>query len=165
MAEENQNQLEEAKKGGSNKVIVFLLLFIIILIAGGGVAYKFLVLDKKEDKAQQIVEEIKNVDEFGVQFEIGTFIVNLIDKDADRYLKVSLVLEIQDETIKQEVEKRLPKIKDAITTLLFIKSSKELKSPEGIELLKEEIIKRINAILPIGGVKNVYFTDFVIQTA
>lgn len=165
MAEENQKQVEEGKKGGSKKVIIFLLLFLIILAAGGGVAYKFTVLDKQEDKAKKIVEEIKSVEELGVQFEIGTFIVNLIDKDADRYLKISFVLEIQDETIKQEVEKRLPKIKDAITTLLFTKSSKELKTPEGIELLKEEIIKRINAILPIGGVKNVYFTDFVIQTA
>ena len=96
---------------------------------------------------------------------MGTFIVNLQDRDADRYLKISLVLEVQDEKIKMELEKRLPQIKDAITTLLFTKSSKELKTAEGIEELKEEIIKRINAILPIGGVKNVYFTDFVIQTA
>ncbi|WP_200763818.1 flagellar basal body-associated FliL family protein [Nitrosophilus alvini] len=169
MAEENKEQ-EEQKGGGKKKLIIFLLLFI-ILAAGGGAAYKFLVLDKqaeeekKEKKAEKIVEEIKNVEELGIQFDVGTFIVNLTDKDADRYLKISIVLEVQDEKIKAELEKRLPQIKDAITTLLFTKSSSELKNSEGIEQLKEEIIKRINAILPIGGVKNVYFTDFVIQTA
>jgi len=170
MAEEAKEQ-EEKKEGGKKKLIIILLIIILITAAGGGAAYKFLVLDKqdeeakKEKKAEKIVEEIKNVEELGIQFDVGTFIVNLQDRDADRYLKISLVLEVQDEKIKMELEKRLPQIKDAITTLLFTKSSKELKTAEGIEELKEEIIKRINAILPIGGVKNVYFTDFVIQTA
>ncbi|WP_281951158.1 flagellar basal body-associated FliL family protein [Nitrosophilus kaiyonis] len=171
MAEEAKEQEVEEKKGGKKKLIIILLLVLILLGAGGGAAYKFLVLDKqkeeqkKEKKAEKIVEEIKNVEELGIQFDVGTFIVNLQDRDADRYLKISVVLEVQDEKIKAELEKRLPQIKDAITTLLFTKSSNELKSAEGIEKLKEEIIKRINAILPIGGVKNVYFTDFVIQTA
>ena len=141
----------------------------IILVGGGGAAYKFLVLDKQqkeeENKAEKIQEEIKDIENLGIMFEVGTFIVNLADKDADRFLKITIILEIENEQVKMEVEKRLPQIKDTITTLLFTKKSKELKTAEGIELLKEEIIKRVNAILPLGGVKNVYFTDFVIQTA
>ncbi len=170
MAEENNNveQEQEEKKGGKKKLLIFLLLFLILAGAGGGAAYKFLVLDKKgkeEDKAEKIVEEIKNIEEVGIQYDLGSFIVNLADKDADRYLKISIVLEVQDEKVKMEVEKRLPQIKDVITTLLFTKTSEDLKTPEGLERLKEEILKRVNAILPIGGVKNVYFTEFVIQTA
>lgn len=169
MAEENEEQQVEEKKGGSKKLIIFLLVFLVLLGAGGAAAYKFLILDKQQEedekKAEKIINEIKDVEEVGVQFEVGTFIVNLMDRDADRYLKVTVVLELQDQTIQTEVEQRLPKIKDAITTLLFTKSSSEMKSAEGIELLKEDVIKRVNAILPIGGVKNVYFTDFVIQTA
>lgn len=170
MAEETNEQQEE-KKGGKKKLIIILVLILLLLGAGGGAAYKFLVLDKqkekkeKEKKAEKVVNEIKNVEDIGVDFEVGTFIVNLQDKDADRYLKVTIVLDVQDDKIKAELQKRLPQIKDAITTLLFTKSSKELRTPEGIEELKEEILKRVNAILPIGGVKNVYFTDFVIQTA
>lgn len=167
MAEET-NGTQEEKQGGKKKLIIILVL--LLLIGGGaGAAYKFLVLDKqkedKEKKAQKVVEEIKNVEDLGVQFDVGTFIVNLQDKDADRYLKISIVLDVQDEKIKMELEKRLPQVKDAITTLLFTKSSNQLRTAEGIEELKEEILKRVNAILPIGGVKNVYFTDFVIQTA
>lgn len=169
MAQE-ANELQE-KKGSKKKLIIILLLFLLLLGAGGAVAYKFLVLDKqkeaqeKEKKAEKVVDEIKNIEDIGVQFDVGTFIVNLQDKDADRYLKITIVLDVQDEKIKAELEKRLPQVKDAITTLLFTKSSKELRTAEGIEELKEEILKRVNAILPIGGVKNVYFTDFVIQTA
>ncbi|NPA03895.1 MAG: flagellar basal body-associated FliL family protein [Epsilonproteobacteria bacterium] len=167
MAEEKQ--APEEKEGGGKKKLLLLLLVLLLLI-GGGLAYKFLVLDKQaqEDenkKAEKIVEEIKNVEDLGIQFEVGTFIVNLQDKDADRYLKITIVLDVQDDQIKMELEKRLPQVKDAITTLLFTKTSNELRTAEGIERLKEEILKRVNAILPIGGVKNVYFTDFVIQTA
>ncbi|WP_457621919.1 flagellar basal body-associated FliL family protein [Persephonella sp.] len=170
MAEENKEQEQEEKKGGKKKLIIIAVLLLVILAGGGGAAYKFLVLDKQkeeeqENKAEKIQEEIKDIENLGIMFEVGTFIVNLADKDADRFLKVTVILEIENEQVKMEVEKRLPQIKDAITTLLFTKNSRELKTAEGIELLKEEIIKRVNAILPLGGVKNVYFTDFVIQTA
>jgi flagellar FliL protein len=167
MAEEGK----EEKKSSKKKLIIIAAAVLVLLLGGGAAAYKFLVLDKEskekkeQKKAEKIVEEIKNVEELGIQFDVGTFIVNLQDKDADRYLKITVVLEAQDEGIKAELQKRLPQIKDAITTLLFTKTSQELRTTEGIEGLKEEIIKRINAILPIGGVKNVYFTDFVIQTA
>ncbi len=168
MAEETKEQ--EQQKGGKKKLIIILVLVLLLLGGGGAAAYKFLVLDKqqeqkKEKKAEKIVDEIKNIEDIGVQFDVGTFIVNLQDRDADRYLKITIVLDVQDDKIKAELEKRLPQVKDAITTLLFTKTSNDLRTPEGIEELKEEILKRVNAILPIGGVKNVYFTDFVIQTA
>ncbi len=169
MAEENKEQEQEEGKGGKKKLIIILAL-VLVLLGGGGAAYKFLVLDKakeeeKKPNTEQIEKQVKDIENLGIMFEVGTFVVNLADKDADRYLKVTVVLELENEQVKQEVEKRLPQIKDAITTLLFTKTSKELKTIDGIENLKEEIIKRVNALLPLGGVKNVYFTDFVIQTA
>jgi len=170
MAQEEKEQQTQESKGGKKKLIIIFALLLLLIGGGAGAAYKFLVLDKeqneeKEKKAEKIVEDIKNIEDLGVQFDVGTFIVNLQDRDADRYLKVTIVLDVQDENVKMELEKRLPQVKDAITTLLFTKTSNDLRTPEGIEELKEEILKRVNAILPIGGVKNVYFTDFVIQTA
>ena len=166
MAEE-EKQEQESKGGGKKKLI--LLILIVIMAVGGGLAYKFFVLDKKEAKgkeqeAQKVIEEIKATENVGVMFDLGTFIVNLADKDIERYLKISIVIELKDQKVQQEAQQRLPEIKDAITTLLLTKRSSELRTPEGIEFLKEEIAKRVNAILPLGGVKNVYFTDFIIQT-
>jgi flagellar FliL protein len=171
MAEENKEQEQEQEEGkGGKKKLIIILALVLILLGGGGAAYKFLVLDKAKEEEQkpnteQIEKEVKDIENLGIMFEVGTFVVNLADKDADRYLKVTVVLELENDQVKMEVEKRLPQIKDAITTLLFTKTSKELKTIDGIENLKEEIIKRVNALLPLGGVKNVYFTDFVIQTA
>lgn len=169
MAEEEKvNQEQEEKRGGKKKLL-FLLLLVLIVAVGGGAAYKFLVLDKKaaetkEKQAERIIEEIKATENVGVMFDLGTFVVNLADPDIERYLKVSIVLELKDQKVQQEAQKRLPQIKDAITTLLLTKRSSDIRTPEGIEFLKEEIAKRVNAILPLGGVKNVYFTEFIIQT-
>ncbi|WP_456342003.1 flagellar basal body-associated FliL family protein [Thermovibrio sp.] len=167
MAEEEKQQERESK--GGKKKLIFILLFLILAAVGGGAAYKFLVLDKKneqtkEKQAEKIIEEIKATENVGVMFDLGTFVVNLADPDIERYLKVSVVLELKDQKVQAEAQKRLPEIKDAITTLLLTKKSSEIRTPEGIEFLKEEIAKRVNAILPLGGVKNVYFTEFIIQT-
>jgi len=169
MAEEEKVNQEQEEKGGGKKKLLFLLLLVLIVAVGGGAAYKFLVLDKKaaetkEKQAERIIEEIKATENVGVMFDLGTFVVNLADPDIERYLKVSIVLELKDQKVQQEAQKRLPQIKDAITTLLLTKRSSDIRTPEGIEFLKEEIAKRVNAILPLGGVKNVYFTEFIIQT-
>ncbi len=170
MAEEEKVNQEQEEKGGGKKKLIFLLLIVLLVAAGGGAAYKFLVLDKKkaaetkEKQAEKIIEEIKATENVGVMFDLGTFVVNLADPDIERYLKVSIVLELKDQKVQQEAQKRLPEIKDAITTLLLTKRSSDIRTPEGIEFLKEEIAKRVNAILPLGGVKNVYFTEFIIQT-
>jgi flagellar FliL protein len=170
MAEENKENQNEEKKGGKKKLLIFLLIFLIIAGAGGFAAYKFLVLDKKQEnseekKAEQVVKDVNSVEQLGIMYDLGNFVVNLADKDADRYLKITIVLELESDAVRMEVDRRLPQIKDAITTLLLTKTSEDIKTAEGMELLKEEIIKRVNAILPLGGVKNVYFTEFVIQTA
>lgn len=170
MAEEKENQesqQQQEEKGGKKKLIILLIPVLLIVLGGGGFfAYKtFFVKEEKEKPAEKIVNEIKKAEKQGVQVEVGTFIANLADKDADRYIKVTIIIEVQDEKVKEETTKRMPQIRDAINTLLFTKTSEELKSPEGIEKLKEEIIRRTNAILPLGGVKDVYFTEFIIQTS
>ncbi|NPA54597.1 MAG: flagellar basal body protein FliL, partial [Aquificae bacterium] len=131
MAEENKEQEQEEEKGGKKKLIIILALILGLL--GGAGAYKFLVMDKAKEEEQQpnteeLEKEVQDIENLGIMFEVGTFVVNLADKDADRYLKVTVVLELENEQIKMEVEKRLPQIKDAITTLLFTKTSKELKT-------------------------------------
>jgi flagellar FliL protein len=169
MAEEkeNQEQQQEEKGGGKKKLIIILIPVLLLALGGGGFfVYKtFFAKEEKEKPPEKIANEIKKAEEQGVELEVGTFVANLADKDADRYIKVTIIMEVQDEKVKEEATKRMPQIKDAINTLLFTKTSEELKSPEGIEKLKEEIIRRTNAILPLGGVKDVYFTEFIIQTS
>lgn len=168
MAEEKESQEggQEQAKGGKKKLIILIVPVLLLLLGGGFGAYKFfLSKDKTEKEPEKITKEIKSAEDHGVDLEVGTFVANLADKDADRYIKVTIIMQVEDEKVKEEATKKLPQIKDSINTLLFTKTSDELKSPEGIERLKEEIIRRTNAILPLGGVKDIYFTEFIIQTS
>lgn len=159
MAEEQVK--EEVGKSGSKKKLIFILIPVILLLIGGGAgAYFFLTHKKKESTKQMVVAPKK----LGVMYDLGSFLVNLADKNANTYAKVSITLELSNEKVQQEVVKRLPIIKDAVINLLSSKTYDEIRTPEGKEELRLELIKRINAILVTGGVQNIYFTQFIVQS-
>ncbi|NPA14491.1 MAG: hypothetical protein GXN97_04830 [Aquificae bacterium] len=108
--------------------------------------------------------DLKKLEKPGIYIDLGTFIVNLADKDVQRYLKVSIVISVLNQKVQQQVQQFLPAIKDAIIDLISSKYYRDIRTPEGRERLKIEILKRINAILPDGGVMAVYFTTFIVQT-
>ncbi|GAB6066532.1 flagellar basal body-associated FliL family protein [Aquifex pyrophilus] len=157
MAEE----VKEPEAGGGKKKLILLLLLIILLAAAGGGAYFFLFAkkEKKEEKASKVAPP-----EVGIMYKLEpAFIVNLADPEATVYARISITLEVANQQVLQEVQKKEPVIRDAIIEIVSSKTSNELRTPEGREELKLEILKRINTILAKGGVRNVYFTEFVIQ--
>lgn len=158
MAEEQVK--EEGKQSGGKKKLIFILIPVLLLLIGGAGAYFFLTHKKKESTKQMVVVPQK----LGVMYNLGSFLVNLADKNANTYAKVSITLELSNQKVQQEVVKRLPIIKDAVINLLSSKTYDEIRTPEGKEELRLELIKRINAILVTGGVQNIYFTQFIVQT-
>nr|NAZ23276.1 flagellar basal body protein FliL [Thermocrinis sp.] len=54
---------------------------------------------------------------------------------------------------------------DAIIDVISSKTSDFVRTPEGREALRLELIRRLNIILVEGGVRNIYFTEFVVQTS
>jgi len=97
--------------------------------------------------------------------DLGVFTVNLADRETDAYARVAITLELSNEKVKQEVGRRMPIIKDAIIDVISSKTSDFVRTPEGREALRLELIKRLNIILVEGGVRNIYFTEFVVQTS
>ncbi len=164
MAEEEKEAKEEKeqKKGGKKGLFIFLALFIVLAAAGGG-AYFFFLKGGGEEK-KEVKEIEKKPTEIGVMFDLGTFIVNLADPGVEMYAKVSITLELSDQEVTKEVEKRLPIVKDAVIDILSSKTYSDIRTPEGKEKLRFELIKRINTILVKGGVRNLYFTEFVVQS-
>ncbi|WP_104696049.1 flagellar basal body-associated protein FliL [Helicobacter salomonis] len=93
----------------------------------------------------------------------SAFIVNLISQNGRRYLKTSISLELNDPKLLEEVKVKETAIKDTIIEILSSKSVEEISTLKGKNKLKEEIRSNINSFLIDGFVKNVFFTDFVIQ--
>ncbi|BDQ27715.1 flagellar basal body-associated protein FliL [Helicobacter heilmannii] len=91
------------------------------------------------------------------------FVVNLITQNGRRYLKTSITLELSDPKLLEEVKVKETAIKDTIIEILSSKSIEEISTLKGKNKLKEEIRNNINSFLIDGYVKNIFFTDFVIQ--
>lgn len=91
------------------------------------------------------------------------FIVNLLDNQGERYLKVVIQLEVSDQLAIAELNQIKPKLRDNILDLLTAKTYAELMDMGGKQKLRDEVAVRINSYLTQGKIVKVYFTDFVIQ--
>ncbi|GAB6077646.1 flagellar basal body-associated FliL family protein [Hydrogenobaculum acidophilum] len=159
MAEEQAKV--EGKQGSKKKLIFILIPVILLLLIGGGAGAYFFIIHKKNQTKKAIPVAPQKL---GIMYNLGSFLVNLADKNANTYAKVSITLELSNQKVQEEVIKRLPIIKDAVINLLSSKTYDEIRTPEGKEELRLELIKRINAILVTGGVQNIYFTQFIVQS-
>ena len=124
---------------------------------------------------------------FGIMMPMRERIVNLSDPGVMRYLKVSVVLEMADLSLKElpkgekytekqaemkkELAGSLPLIENEMTGILTGKTSAELMTPDGKQRLRDDIKLRVNKALEKVAhdpkerqeVLSVYFSDFIIQ--
>jgi flagellar FliL protein len=95
-------------------------------------------------------------------------VVNLTDREQDRYAQIGVTLEIADPKVGEQMKTYMPAIRNGILMVLAHKNSKELLERKGKEKLAEEI--RREAIRPLGyddedngPVRAVHFATFIIQ--
>ena len=94
-------------------------------------------------------------------YKMEPFLVNLADPGQLRYLKVTLHVETHKKG--EEFEERLPQSRDSVLTVLSTKNSRDIMTSEGKNALREEIKEKMNHLLTETKVRNIYFTEFVIQ--
>ena len=153
----------------SNKTFIILIACAVInmLMVGAGfyvVLNKISVLESKGDKNTEEIEGEKTDKQMiGQMYHLDTFTVNLADKGGNRFLRVTLDLEMKDEKLSEELDKRLPQIKDAVLMIIPSKESREIDSVKGKIALRDELTEKINSLLTTGQITNIYFTEFIIQ--
>jgi flagellar FliL protein len=83
-----------------------------------------------------------------VYLPLDPFIVNLADKDVDRYAQIGITLELESAVFADQVKAYMPSVRNAILLILAQKSSKDLLGRSGKEELAEEIMRE--AVRPMG---------------
>lgn len=103
--------------------------------------------------------------EMGQIYPIPTLNVNLADPTGITYLAITLALEFDPKNgdLYAEVESKMPRINDMIITVLSSKAYEEISTSQGKLNLKNEFLRRINAMLSKGRLYNVYITGFTVQ--
>jgi flagellar FliL protein len=98
-----------------------------------------------------------------LMFHLEPFIVNLAKSGGNRFLKVTVSLEMSSPEVRLGLKKSIQKVTDSILLLLSTKTFKDVYSVQGKFTLKGEITTRVNQFLTEGQVKGAYFTEFIIQ--
>lgn len=173
MAEEQQQAQAPEKKGSGQKPILFIGLAVVNLIFMAVIAYMVFAYKQGEEEkitmkdvvqeegSEQKRAEAEASDEYvGALVPLETFLVNLSGVRGGRLMKITMSLEVNNEEVKDEIEKRKPEIRDTILILLASKSFDQISSVDGKDFLREEVRDTLNAYLTKGKVKRVLFTEF-----
>jgi flagellar FliL protein len=163
----------------SNKVLLILMGLVLVLVLGmgGGMFMIWSKLSAVSPKAvvpetgAEVTPDKAKPEEIGAVVSVDTFIVNLADTGGNRYLRVTMDLELAGKpadksagkTAGDELAKRMPQIRDAILMILSTKRYVDISTPEGKTALREEILNAANGLLASSQISRIYFKEFVIQ--
>ena len=144
------------------RLVVFVVVAGLIFLLNQGTLEAQEEVEKVEEKTSS--EEPKLIKKKkSLMFHLDPFIVNLAKSGGNRFLKVTVSLEMSSPDVRFELKKNIKKITDSILLLLSTKVFKDVYSVQGKFTLKSEITTRINQFLTKGVVKGAYFTEFIIQ--
>ena len=99
----------------------------------------------------------------GPEHDLGELIVNPRGTAGTRYLKLHIIAVLSSSSVGKKIESRNTQITHKLISTISSKTVDEIDSPEGIDTLQKDIVKGLNSILGEDKVRQVYFTDFVIQ--
>lgn len=100
--------------------------------------------------------------QIGPLFDAGEYTTNLAPEGEEKFIKVQVVFELSNKSLEKEITEKLPVLQDRILYFLNSKTSEELRV-EKRAAVKTEILNDLNRYLTKGKIKNIYFSDLVMQ--
>ena len=136
-----------AKKGKKKLIIMLAAVVLLLTVVGGGAA---VLLKKKAAHDADGGEEVAAANEHHSSkpdlkhpptfLPLDPFVVNLADKEADRYAQIGITLEVEDAKFAEAMKAFMPAIRNSILMILAHKNSRELLDRAGKEQLAAEIL-------------------------
>ncbi len=164
--EQNKEPEEIQEKKPKRKMIrlIFVLVFLIVIVlVGGFFALRFGLADgllggvfgssETEEEAYR---------EPTYTYEMPEVVVNLAG-ERRQFLSVKFYVGYDDAGLTEELERRRPEIRDAVLNILWDKTAEEIKTVQGKEQLRQELLDTINGMLRQGEIRGVFFWHVMIQ--
>ena len=118
--------------------------------------------DAKEKSDSPIASLPKDTDVKTV-IEIQPFILNLADKDDNRFLRLGLSIGVGDEGDEKPDQVFITRVRNAVLAVLMTKSSAEILTPEGKATLRKELLKAVRTVTNEPPILAVYITELIVQ--
>jgi len=151
-------------RSAKSRKLLIIGVIVSIAVLGSGAAY-YLASRKPPTDDGKTVE--KAVHKHPVYLPMDTFTVNLHDADQERFLQVTINLELTDTATVEALKVQMPSIRSRLLLLLSSKTAADLLPREGKEKLSAEIAVELRKSLVSAtvskGLEQVLFSHFVIQ--
>jgi flagellar protein FliL len=149
-----------AKSSASSLVIIALL----AVVFGGASAWYLVERGRSADAARS--QDAGLAPKYIVHLE--GFTVNLADTEETHFLRVTIDLGIDrlpDGVEKERAAANMPvaRIRDAVLAVLTLCKAEPLLTPDGKALLKKNLLEGLHHSVPELDVRDVYFTEFLVQ--
>lgn len=151
MADGNNNGL-------SFKVIVLMMIAMIIIT--GIFSYLFMSFFASKNESEQTRDRVE--EGIGPTYNLGEFIVNLAGSKGYQFIQAAIVVEVNEDKVIKELDKRNPQIRDTIILTLREQKLQDIEDP-GADVIKNQLRTRLNLLLSSGEITNVWFTQLVVQ--
>lgn len=181
MATEEQTTAPAKSETKTQKSPLVLILLVINIAALGFVGfqqYKFMEMESKRPSLSELLKQGNTGSEADIIDEqrptetlsketlvdLEAFTVNLAKGDGPRrYVRLSTVLKMSEDSELSEIQSRKPQIRDTIISILNSKRPEDLLKRDGKIYLKEQIKSSINSYLIEGKVEDIYYVGFQIN--
>ncbi len=157
---EGEKAAEAPKK--SNNLLLIIIIAVVVL-AGGAAAFLFLtpagqhLLGKDEKKEEKKQEQV-------TYFSMPELIVNLTTTGKRTpFLRIVMKLELPNPEAQKVIEEIKPRIIDSFQVYLRELRMDDLEGSAGVQRLREELIKRVNALAAPVQVRDVLFETLLVQ--
>lgn len=163
---DDDDETEEEGGGLNTKKLILFIALPILLLGGGAAAYLLGVFDKDPHAVEEAAmsEGEGSINIHAVFLKIPDMIVNLSSNDGQpRYLRLSVQLELKNESDKASVEQVMPRVIDQFQTYLRELRVRDLRGSAGIYRLQMELLSRVNAAAYPVEVQDVLFQEILIQ--
>jgi flagellar protein FliL len=148
------------RKKSKAKLLAFVGL--VAVLGGGGAAW--FVLQRGTAQASK-ESDANTAPKYMIHLE--GFTVNLADAEETHYLRVTMDLGLDQMPVRagEKVAEPVPmaRIRDAILSVLTVCQAEALLTPQGKATLKTSLLESLHRKVPELGVKDVYFTEFLVQ--
>jgi len=148
--------VDATPKKGSKKLILIVAILGLLLVVGGGAAV-FMMKQRAAAAAaaEEGDEEVahapakKHDPKHAPTFvPLEPFVVNLADREQERYAQIGVTLEVDDPKVADELKAYMPAIRNGVLMVMAHKTSTELLERAGKEKLAAEIMRE--AVRPLG---------------
>jgi flagellar protein FliL len=143
----------EAPPKKSKKKLIIIVAAVLLLGGGGGGAFFYMkqkaaaaaaaaaAEDGDEAPVAHAKAKAKDAPAKPTYVPLDAFVVNLADKETDRFAQIGITLQVDDSKVADDMKTYMPSLRNGILMILAHKSSEELLRRDGKEQLAAEVMR------------------------